>query len=80
MLYFNKSSNNNGSTLQLQSISTVGKLFKAATKDVNDAWRMDLPIEFEDVANEENEQESNANQSEDELSECDGSSSCAGSE
>jgi hypothetical protein len=41
---------------------------------------MDLPIEFEDVANEENEQESNANQSEDELSECDGSSSCAGSE
>jgi hypothetical protein len=29
---------------------------KAATKDINDAWRMYLPIEFEDVADEENEQ------------------------
>jgi hypothetical protein len=36
-------------------------LFKAATKDFNCAWRMGLPIEFEDVANEENEQEFNAN-------------------
>jgi hypothetical protein len=30
---------------------------------------MYLPIEFEDEANEENEQEFNANQSEDEMSE-----------
>jgi hypothetical protein len=29
-----------------------------------------LPIKFEDVANEENEQEFNPNQSEDEMSEC----------
>jgi hypothetical protein len=44
---------------------------------------MDLPIEFEDVANEENEQEFNANQAEDEMSECESdsdSSTCAGSE
>ncbi len=44
---------------------------------------MDLPIEFEDVANEENEQEVNANQSEDEMSKCESdgdSSSCAGGE
>jgi hypothetical protein len=41
---------------------------------------MYLPIEFEDVADEENEQEFNPNQSEDEMSEykSDGdSSSCA---
>jgi hypothetical protein len=59
------------------------KLFKAATEDVNGAWRMDLPIEFEDVAGEENEQEFNANQSKVEMSECESdsdSSSCAGSE
>ena len=59
------------------------KLFKAATKDVNGAWRMDLPIEFEDVANEENEQEFNANQSKYEMSERGSdsdNSSCAGSE
>jgi hypothetical protein len=45
------------------------KLFKAATKDINGAWRMYLPIEFEDVADEENEQEFNVNQSKDEMSE-----------
>jgi hypothetical protein len=33
----------------------VGKRFKAAIKDVNGAWRIYLLIEFEDVANEENE-------------------------
>jgi hypothetical protein len=43
---------------------------KAATNDVNGAWRMYLSIEFEDVAYEENEQEFNPNQSEDEMSEC----------
>jgi hypothetical protein len=37
------------------------KLFKAATKDVNVARRMYLPIEFEDGADEENEQEFNEN-------------------
>ena len=44
---------------------------------------MDLPIEFEDVADEDNEQEFNANQYEDEMSECESDSdrsSCAGSE
>jgi hypothetical protein len=44
---------------------------------------MDLPIEFEDVANEKNEQEFNANQSKDEMTGCESdsdSSSCAGSE
>jgi hypothetical protein len=44
---------------------------------------MYLPIEFEDVADEKNEQEFNANQSEDKMSECksdSGSSSCAGGE
>ena len=46
------------------------KLFKAATKDINGALRMELPIEFEHVANKENEQEFNSNQSEDEMSEC----------
>jgi hypothetical protein len=30
---------------------------------------MDLPIEFEDIADEENEQEFNQNQSKDEMSE-----------
>jgi hypothetical protein len=58
-------------------------LFTAATKDVNGAWRMDLPITFEDEATEENEQEFNANQSIDEMSECESdsdSSSCTGSE
>jgi hypothetical protein len=30
---------------------------------------MDLPIEFEDIAGEENEQEVNVNQSKDEMSE-----------
>jgi hypothetical protein len=30
------------------------KLFKAATRDVNGAWRMYLPIEFEDVVDEQN--------------------------
>jgi hypothetical protein len=57
-------------------------LCKAATKDINGAWRMDLPIEFEDVAGEGNEQEFNANQSEDEMSEYENdsdSSSWAGS-
>ena len=52
-------------------------------KDVNGAWRMDLPIEFGDLANEEIEQEINPNQSKDEMSECKSesdSSSCAGSE
>jgi hypothetical protein len=29
------------------------KFFKAATKDVNGAWRMDLPITFEDEAADE---------------------------
>jgi hypothetical protein len=44
---------------------------------------MYLPIEFEDVANEENEQEFHANQSKDAMSERESnsdSSSCAGSE
>jgi hypothetical protein len=44
---------------------------------------MDLPIEFEDVADEENEQEFNPNQFKDEMSECESdcdSSSCAGGE
>jgi hypothetical protein len=44
---------------------------------------MDLPIEFENVADKEIEQEFNPNQSEDEMSECESesdSSSCAGSE
>ena len=36
--------------------------------DVNGVWRMDLPIEFEDVANVKNEQEFNASWSEDEMS------------
>jgi hypothetical protein len=43
---------------------------------------MDLPNEFEDLADEENEHEFNAN-SKDEMSECESdsdSSSCAGSE
>jgi hypothetical protein len=47
------------------------------------AWRINLPIEFEDVADEENEQEFNPNQSEDEMCECESesdSSSCAGGE
>ncbi len=59
------------------------KLFKAATKDVNYAWKIYLQIEFEEVADEENEQEFNANQSKDEMSERESdsdSSSCAGSE
>jgi hypothetical protein len=41
---------------------------------------MDLPIEFEEVANKKNEQEFNLNQSKDEMSECESdsdSSSCA---
>jgi hypothetical protein len=50
------------------------KLFKAATVDVNGAWRMYLPIEFEDIANVKNEQEFNANQSEDEMKECESES------
>jgi hypothetical protein len=44
---------------------------------------MYLPIEFKDVANGENEQEFNANQSKDEMSERESnsdSSSCSGSE
>jgi hypothetical protein len=41
------------------------KLSKAATKDVNGAWRMYLPIEFEDVANVKNKKEFIANQSKD---------------
>ncbi len=44
---------------------------------------MDLPIELADGADEENEQEFNANQSEDEMSECESESdgnSCTGSE
>jgi hypothetical protein len=44
---------------------------------------MDKPIKFEDVADEENEQEFNSNQSEDEMSECESdcnSSSCSGGE
>jgi hypothetical protein len=44
---------------------------------------MYLPIEFEDVANKDNEQEFNANQSEDEMSEPESdsdSSLCAKSE
>ena len=45
------------------------KLFKAATKDVNCAWRMNLPIEFKDVADDEKEQEFNVNQSEDGMTE-----------
>ncbi len=42
-----------------------------------------LPIEFEDVADEDNEQEFNVNQSKDEMSERESysdSSSCTGSE
>jgi hypothetical protein len=46
------------------------KLFKAATNDVNGAWRMDLPIKFEDLAGGGNEQEFNVNQSKDEMSLC----------
>ncbi len=59
------------------------KLCKAATKDINDAWRMYLPIEFEGVANEEKEQVFIVDQSKDEMSECESdrdSTSCAGSE
>ncbi len=59
------------------------KLCKAATKVINDAWRMYLPIEFEDVVDEENEQVFNVNQSKDGMSERESdsdSSSCAGSE
>ncbi len=44
---------------------------------------MDLPIEFEDVADEENGQEFNPDQSKDEMSECESdsdSSSCTGGE
>jgi hypothetical protein len=44
---------------------------------------MDLPIEFEDVADEKNEQEFNLNQSKDEMSGCESDSdcsSCAGGE
>jgi hypothetical protein len=44
---------------------------------------MDLPIEFEDAADEKNEQEFNPNQSKDEMSECKSdsdSSSCEGGE
>jgi hypothetical protein len=68
------------------SFSPTGKrvkLFRAATKDVNGAWRMYLPIEFDNVANAENEQEFNVNQSKDEMSERESdsdSSSCSGSE
>jgi hypothetical protein len=29
--------------------------------DVNGTWRMDLPFDFEDVADDENEQEINVN-------------------
>ncbi len=32
------------------------KLFKATTKDVNSPWKMNMPIKFDDVAEEENEQ------------------------
>jgi hypothetical protein len=42
-----------------------------------------LPIGFEDLADEKNEQEFNPNQSKDEMSECESdsdSSSCAGGE
>jgi hypothetical protein len=38
-------------------------------KDVNGAWRMYFPIEFEDVANKDNRQEFNANQCKDEMRE-----------
>jgi hypothetical protein len=41
---------------------------------------MYLPTEFEDVADEENEQEFNANQSKDEMSERENDSDSAGSE
>jgi hypothetical protein len=44
---------------------------------------MDLPLEFEDLTDEEIEEEFNPNQSKDEMSECKSesdSSSCAGSE
>jgi hypothetical protein len=44
---------------------------------------MDLPIEFEDVADDKNEQEFNPDQSKDEMIECESdsdSSSCAGGE
>jgi hypothetical protein len=44
---------------------------------------MYLPIEYDDVANEENEEEFNAKQSKNEMSECESdsdSSSCAASE
>jgi hypothetical protein len=65
---------------KLKYLLTV-KLFQASTKDVNGAWKMDSPIEFENVANEENEQEFNAKQAKDAMSECESdSSSCAGSE
>jgi hypothetical protein len=59
------------------------KLCKAASKDINDAWRIYLPIEFQDVADEKNEQVFNVNQSKDGMSERESdndSSSCAGSE
>jgi hypothetical protein len=70
---------------ELQNMSLImwANLFKAATKHVNCAWRMDLPIEFEDLANESNEQEFKAIPSKDEMSEYEiysYSSSCAGSE
>ncbi len=58
-------------------------LLNTPTKDVNGAWRMDLPIEFEDVADGELELEFNANQSKAEMSECESdsdSSSCTVSE
>ncbi len=54
-----------------------------ACGDVNGARRINLPIELEDVADEENEQEFNPNQSNDEMCECESdsdSSSCAGGE
>jgi hypothetical protein len=44
---------------------------------------MDLPIEFEDVPDEENGQEFNPNQSKDEMNDCESDSdrsSCAGGE
>jgi hypothetical protein len=44
---------------------------------------MELPIEFEDVADEKNEQEINPNQSKGEINECESDSdrsSCAGGE
>jgi len=52
----------------------VLKLLNAATKDGNGAWRMDLQFKFEDIVDEENEQEFNANQSKDEMSDCESDS------